>query len=206
MVIRKTAHGNQDKNIVILEKIYLLGRCILVRKATGNKTFQPAPLQTTYFQLDENLFSLLSFKRSEEHLYQEKKNLNRKNFQRSKRQIWEYSPVRSHHISHVLTCRVGWICQTCTTRVLLGALQSEHIAFTCTFSYAFYFTCFETNFGSNFSSHFKYISLAQPSKPVPILQISLLLYHSVMYLYVFSSCTWSGRYTFQFNKYECIQS
>lgn len=66
MDVRKRAHGNQDKNIVILEKIYLLGRCILVRRATGNKTLQPAPLQTTYFQLDENLFSLLSFKRSEE--------------------------------------------------------------------------------------------------------------------------------------------
>lgn len=54
MGFRKTAHGNQDKTIVILEKNDLLGRCTLVRKATGNKTFQ-----TMYFQLDKNLFSLL---------------------------------------------------------------------------------------------------------------------------------------------------
>lgn len=63
MGFRKTSHGNQDKNIVILERNYLLERFILVSKAAENKTFQPAPLQTMYFQLDKNLFSLLSFNR-----------------------------------------------------------------------------------------------------------------------------------------------
>lgn len=51
MDVRKTVHGNQDKNIVILEKIYLLGRCILVRKATGNKTFQPLHFRLRIFNL-----------------------------------------------------------------------------------------------------------------------------------------------------------
>lgn len=44
---------------------------------------------------------------------------------------------------------------------------------------------------SNFSSDLKYISLAQQSKSVPILCISLPLYHSVMYPHVLSSYTWS---------------
>lgn len=121
MGFRKTAFGNRDKNIVILERNYLLciicwfllGRCILVRKVTGNKTFQPAPLQTTYFQRDKKLFSLLPFNRRATCI-RNKKNLTRKGFQRSK--ILEYSPVRSYQISHVLTCGAGWICQTSSTR------------------------------------------------------------------------------------------
>lgn len=56
---RKKVDRNQSKNTFMNEKqtnkkkTNMLGRWFLVRKLTGNKPFQPVPLQIKYFELDK---------------------------------------------------------------------------------------------------------------------------------------------------------
>lgn len=85
--------------------------------------------------------------------------------------------IQSCKVLSDLPCPHVWSRMDLPDQQYKGEIQSEHIAFPPTYSHTFCFTSFETICIVIFLVTSNISALAQQSKPVSILYISLLLYH-----------------------------